>query len=1074
MFDDAHRRPDLDRLITNSRQHSGDVRCVVSCRPSAVGIVTPLLSQLLPESGPVRLDLPRLAKADAENLARHYLGTGMAHLAGRLVDVADRNPLVIRVGAQCIANDPVIPEMLERTPEVFRRVALDRLLNDPSLSASDAAPRRQILEVLAAIGPAATEDGDLVSRLAAHCACPDHDVRRLLAGLERTHFLRRRGRLVRVSPDVLSDHVLYRAAVDEMGRPTGFVDKVVAAYPASLENVLANAAELDWRSATASPGSERVLRAVWQDLMTLLPSYSNRTRAELVGQLKRSSIFAPADVLTIVEWLVRRREAPKDDLLEKWGLEDSPDRVTENLTEILFLISSNPEFTARCADLLWALGAGDDRPLHPHPSHPRRRLGELLEYDRRSGWESPDGAQVKAIEFMVARLRDKSRHDDASWAVAALGNALDRTGEANEWNRRVLTLKEFSLAYAASALAERRAAVVGCLRSTALESRLGEAAAALAELGKLLRPPRGPFGRGLEARDIAVWQTEAERAIGVLQEVARSGGSDVVRYLARRELRSIHRDHWREISVAVDRALVETPPEESERLYDLLIGTPWTEQGHDWVSEETRLDALCKAAAEELWRRHREAPAVVGALLESVAALREAGREREPQVGRLVHSLVHSTPGAPQVFVLQLVEREESCTLLRPGLIAAHEREPAATEELLLQLAGSEFEAVRASAVNAIQWVIERATDLGRLVELTRRICDDRSPIVRAAAARVSRRLAKRAPSDALDLITRLDWGTDLWLANEVLGTLDATHGIDPQLLTDADVDLLLSRIELVRTLEGRNYEVFQFLAFASHRRPRQTIDTLIRRIRAIDEHEGKGGEDRWLRYHNGHGLELPGVQQSPDHRLLVTLIRDASSGASSGQLFWLPVLFHAADPNLAAGRDVLREWAASGEPEKISAAASLLRGFDHCECSLNTNWSPSSLVRPAAAATSAFGTPAVSCQALRSAGSTRAAPESRRHVTCMIGQRQSVSRRRTLETGRSGTSISRCAIEPKPASEWTLRSGRRTTSESPSFSARRAAGGSCAGQGRWACTGRACGRRRCTDQGDTPQGSLR
>ncbi len=66
-------------------------------------------------------------------------------------------------------------------------------------------------------------------------------------------------------------------------------------------------------------------------------------------------------------------------------------------------------------------------------------------------------------------------------------------------------------------------------------------------------------------------------------------------------------------------------------------------------------------------------------------------------------------------------------------------RLPAATEELLLQLAGSEFEAVRASAVDAIQWVIERATDLGRLVELTRRICDDRSPIVRAAAARVSR-----------------------------------------------------------------------------------------------------------------------------------------------------------------------------------------------------------------------------------------------------------------------------------------------------------------------------------------------
>jgi hypothetical protein len=207
----------------------------------------------------------------------------------------------------------------------------------------------------------------------------------------------------------------------------------------------------------------------------------------------------------------------------------------------------------------------------------------------------------------------------------------------------------------------------------------------------------------------------------------------------------------------------------------------------------------------------------------------------------------------------------------------------------------------------------------------------DASLIVRAATARVSRRLAKHSDREALSILTSIDWSDDLQIADEVLRSMDAKYGVDPNRLTDADIDTLLGRIELLRTLEGRNYEVLEFLNVASVRRPSQTLAMLLRRVLATDSHHVDKNEERWLPLpYNGSGLSLPGVEQASDHTDLVRSIRDATPDAGSSARFWLPILFHAADPNLAAARTILREWLSSREADKVVATATLLRGFAH------------------------------------------------------------------------------------------------------------------------------------------------
>jgi hypothetical protein len=776
-----------------------------------------------------------------------------------------------------------------------------------------------------------TENDEFVKQLAATTALNDDDVRRLLATLERAKFLARRGRLVRVSPDVLADHLLYMAAVDDQGKPTGFVDRMVEVFEPSLENILANAAELDWRSETVD-GPNSVLRNVWQDLSRLLPTLSNRARAELVGQLKRAAIFAPAEVVRICQWLIDHSDAPKDELLERWGLGDSLDRVTDAITEVLGLIATHPAFTKHCAAMLWTLGDRDKRPENPNPNHPRRQLADLLKYEPRTGWRFPDGAHVKAIEFLIERLCTTTRAHSSPWAVAALGGALRRTGEDNQWNKRVFTLREFSLATFAQELAARRRAAVDCLVIVALSDKLDEAAVALSELATTLSPPRGPFGRGLESKEITVWQQEAEVAIEHLKNISAKASSDVIRFLARRELRSVHQDHWPEIAPAVQNALKVASPVQSEPLYDLLIGMPWEEQLDDWRKEEARVEQLSTDAARGFWQAHDNTSSVVDSLLAAIGAFGGIGRQTEPRTGQLVRALILTSPYDRGDFIGQIVMRETAWPLLRPAILATHEVEVVVAEKIVGELSKSEHPVVRASAVDALQWMVERAADLTGLIDIARRLSHDESSIVRAAIARVARRLAKDAPREALSILTSLDWSGDLHVAEEVFRSIDPKYGVDPSLLSDADVDALVDRIETITSLDGRNYELLEFIDFASTRRPAQTLAMLLRRVIATDRiQRGKISDDRWLPLpYNGSGLSLPGVQRAPDHLDLARSVRDATPPAESSARHWLPTLYHAADPNLVAGRIVFREWLSSGEPDKIIATATLLRGFDH------------------------------------------------------------------------------------------------------------------------------------------------
>ena len=485
-----------------------------------------------------------------------------------------------------------------------------------------------------------------------------------------------------------------------------------------------------------------------------------------------------------------------------------------------------------------------------------------------------------------------------------------------------------------------RGTVIRCLVDVALGGRVNAAAAALVALSTTLAAPRGPFGKGLDDNEVVVWQSEAEHVIECLMRIGQTAAPEVIRFLARRELRSIHQDDWPQVAPAVETALDTTMPVPNEPLYDLLIGVPWNEQLKEWTEEEARVERLCAEVAEEFLAAHVTPPAVVEALLSAMAALKEVGRETEPRTGQLVRALVLASPANCRHFVYQLVAKEMAWPLLSSALVAVHEVDPALGETMVVELSHSEAALVRVSVGQALQGTIHKAADLEALVLVTQTLSQDLSPTVRTTSAYAARRLAKLGHPQALSILVSIEWSGDLRLANEVVRSIDSNYGVDPSALSDADIDILLGRVERLRTLDGQNYGVLNFISVASGRRPRHTLEMLLRRILATDTEHADREVGQWIPLpHNGRGLTLPGISQAPNHVDLMRAIRDATLDAGWAARLWFSVLFQVSDPTLSDARVVLREWFVSGQGNKIVATATLLRGYTHnvifSECEL-------------------------------------------------------------------------------------------------------------------------------------------
>jgi hypothetical protein len=305
MVDDVHRREDIPTLLTQAIRRTEPVTLVLATRPQRTQELRDAIARAgyRPDELHVAEPLDDLDVSDTESLAREALGEDHSQYAAALAQATSDCPLVTVVGGQLLASRAISPGLLEREQD-FRDAVLSRW-QDEILGrlggGVDAALAAGVLRLVAALAPLSVEHGQTLALAGSELGVGEDALLAILGELEAAGLLLARGRLRRIVPDVLADHVLDRACLDRQGRPTGYADELVERYAAtSLTKLLRNLAELDWRIGRTA-GSSELLREVWQSIRQAFTAADAAGRVALLRMVRPAAVYAPRDVLDLVE-----------------------------------------------------------------------------------------------------------------------------------------------------------------------------------------------------------------------------------------------------------------------------------------------------------------------------------------------------------------------------------------------------------------------------------------------------------------------------------------------------------------------------------------------------------------------------------------------------------------------------------------------------------------------------------------------------------------------------------------------------------------------------------------------------
>ncbi|MFO0865430.1 MAG: hypothetical protein U0744_12395 [Gemmataceae bacterium] len=318
IVDDAHRQADLRQLLAFIRER-GNLKTIIATRPQAI-------SRLKSDIRGARFGdeeclycptLDPLPGADLKKLVAGALGRNMGKrkdLVQQLARISDHSPLIAVVGANLVRSKQMNP-VLFQGDAAFKRVVFDRLVealldqkNGPQVSPP------WLLPVISAINPLPAFLGrSLFEAIASTSFSTVSEVQLFLCSLEQSGHLVRLGGLLKLTPDLLADHLLTEACILPPSPFGGnFATTVFSAFESICpETVLANLAEVDIRLKIQFPNRPRVLDEIWARLWSRYAKAGGSERKQIILLVQKVSHLKP-------EWavaLARTIETERDETL---------------------------------------------------------------------------------------------------------------------------------------------------------------------------------------------------------------------------------------------------------------------------------------------------------------------------------------------------------------------------------------------------------------------------------------------------------------------------------------------------------------------------------------------------------------------------------------------------------------------------------------------------------------------------------------------------------------------------------------------------------------------------------------
>lgn len=900
VLDDAHQAPHLIRdliLLTNEQRANGrDVKLILATRPSGRASVDASTATRVAAGDVSWLELRRLSLEDRRRLAEAVLGPAYHGVRDHLVDLAGDSPLVIVVGGRLISDAGVEPRQLLNATD-FRHEVLNRFVAELG---TEADAWRPLLNLLALVGPAHVQSDTFEVAAAQVVGLPKDEVLRgIRILLERGLAVQRSGR-IRVTPDVLADHLIRIVAATPDGHSTGYVERVFGAFGLSyLDNLLANGAELAWRLREERSQPTAVLDPVWRELTNLLEN-AKLGRSTVLKAVRRAAIYEPRQAFELAK---RAATLNPDD----WDQDE--------IMEIIRVASYDPAHTAEAVRLLWGRTKSDQRRRNSYPSHAGRVLTEL------AAW-----GPYKAVEFN-ARILElaqglMSEGDAFSTEFTPLDiadSALKHEGEDTEGTDTGITIRAFALNYPAVQSARSRA--VGMVREALFMADQRAQSRAMKSVTSLLHPSLPSFGRIVSDQE-REWQDRERLVIlEIVEGRLHSKPSAVLHFAIHHELEKAVRWSSDMVENRIAEIISRSPVSDQALAISAVCVPAWDEPGEHEDGEDERKNGERLARALKIVRGDALSPEEV------------------------LHRFEELVSEATAFGVIDHQAAANTCTRLcmdNDGFLNA-----------LIDRAFSSPESVSCSYLSLAVLCLS-STDLPRFREIVRRALDSlHEQVTRAGVHGLSMtRLASPIGAD-LDLFVlgrdKALPGLRRWLLREIgrigaseselraraIATLvttplqdeksadDVCLALEPlrNFLTERDIQAVLSSLLSVPKLD--EYHVGKFLEDCASRRAGVLLDFMLGRLREASSR--RRAEDYSYRAAPDYlrRRDLSGVRNAESYGETLRKIRnrlraDEVSESEVARLFWRVAGLD------AVALSVLDEWLHEGETE-IELLARLL-----------------------------------------------------------------------------------------------------------------------------------------------------
>jgi hypothetical protein len=587
IHDDAHRM-DLPAqvLALMHRKEVSGLRLILSTRPGAEASLRELLMRSGMEASDV-ISFPELKKLTLPEmvaLASSILEDGDDKLARAVASMSDGCALITLVGSELLRQGRLKNLDLVQSDD-FRSQVLDHFAQRELDQAAAILPKptlQRLLNAIALLSPWPSHEAASMEKMMLFLDLSRQEIEAAIDELRQAGLFAHTHKGLRISPDLFSDHLAYRACYDEDGRSTAFLRQFLAAFiPDESSRVMQNLAEAEWRASQKHRDhAEGIFGAVWRPFLEAFEGVSFWDRGQMVEKWAGFAFFQPDRALELARWAIDLKAATPG----KPGYEsmDSHSQVLQRLPPLLKPIAIwHDKQRLAALEMLWEvsklrLASGDTSYRDPYAD-----LAEVASF--KSNFPA---APAGVLDWLEAKLSETEATSIADKPCGLLQMVLrpyfaSSVQETFMSDRRTFVFRTVPLSVSKTDTLRKRALKI--IRDTIVPRG---SVAIINVIPLLVESSRNSLTMGeLPPEHARTWEPERLKILELVAEVSMRSSSPLVHFLVRRRVQPyiVHGKH--EASRVICRAMIDSMPESLEfRLARLTLSShdedsfaPWDE-----------------------------------------------------------------------------------------------------------------------------------------------------------------------------------------------------------------------------------------------------------------------------------------------------------------------------------------------------------------------------------------------------------------------------------------------------------------------------------------------------------------